>query len=91
MFGGEKKQNLSYSTAIRFTLAAPPGSPEFNWRVRLDQALNYCGLWYQAENVREQKAVRHQAGLTVFERKPIAARLSFSWDGQTGNTVRAGG
>ncbi len=86
-----KKTKISVTVLpIRFTLAAPLGSPEFNWRVRLDQALNYCGLWYQAENVREQKAVRHQAGLTVFERKPIAARLSFSWDGQTGNTVRAG-
>lgn len=87
--GGKTKVSATV-LPVRFTPALPPQRMELNWRVRLEQDLNSCGLWYQVENVWEQEQIRHQAGLTALERKPIAARLSWSWDEQSGSTYTIG-
>ncbi len=60
----------------------------FDWRIRAEYVEEKYELWYQLDH--EQAEFKHSAGATVYSTPNLGARVSWSWDGESGSVFLVG-
>lgn len=60
----------------------------FDWRIRVEYVEEKYELWYQLDH--EQAEFKHSAGATVYSTPNLGARVSWSWDGESGSVFLVG-
>jgi hypothetical protein len=84
-------ENLLLSASLLpFTFSFESWKPAmvFNWRVKAELLQEDYGLWYQLDN--DKSVLRHTIGASVFPNRSVGAKVSWSWDGQSGSVFMAG-
>ncbi len=84
-------ENLRLSAALLpLTFSFESWKPDLtlDWRIRAEFVEEKYELWYQLDHERDE--FRHSAGATIFPTQKVGAKVSWTWDGESGSVFLVG-